>query len=109
MSISKVNGGWGAALAGWIISSILFPFLPEIMKAVIDNTPIDLFGFPLMEYVATIGFWSLIFLIVWIPAGFKASKVYKEKGIKSARIFAAIVFIFLLVFLCIVFRFFWNS
>lgn len=102
----KINGGWAAVLVGWILSSIVFPFLPEIMETVIDSYP---FSFPFMEYAATIGILSVLFLFVWIPAGFKASRIYKEKGLKSAMKYVFVVFLIVLFILSIVFRFLWNS
>jgi hypothetical protein len=109
MKKNKINGGWAAAITGWVISSIIFPFLPEIIKAVIYGSPLNLFGYPLMEYTATIGLWSVIFLSVWIPAGFKSSKIFKEKGIQSAGKYVITVFFILLFILSIIFQFFWNS
>lgn len=109
MKASRINGGWIAAFTGWIISSVLFPFLPEIMNVVIDGIPLGIFFFSPMEYFSTMALWSVVFLLVWIPSGLRAGRLYRDKGIKPARNFVIIVFLLLLAALCIMFRFFWNS
>ena len=109
MKKSKWNGGWTAALAGWLSSAILFPFLPEIMRWVFDGAPLNLFRYPVMEYVGTIAFWGALFLLVWIPAGFKASGIYGRKGTGPSIRFVILVFLVMLAVLGVIFRFFWNS
>ena len=105
----KWNTGWTAALIGWFVSSLIFPFLPEIMKTLFDGKPLDLFKYPPMEYVATIGFWAALFLLVWIPAGFRAASLSRNNGTNRAVLSVVITFIVLLVVLGLVFRFLWNS
>ena len=108
MKQSKFNAGWKASLIAWIVSSIIFPFIPEVMRSIFDGYPLNL-NYPPSEYIATILFWSVIFLFVWLPAGFKSSRIYKESGFDSSRNFVIIVFVALLIILSIIFRFLWNS
>lgn len=101
----QVNLGWLLSLAAWILSSIFIPFLPEIIRFQTSN----LFGYPLMEYVATIGLFAAIFLLVWIPIGIKAGKIYKTQGLNKVLVLVAISFILLVLFWVLVFMFIWNS
>ena len=105
----KWNTGWTAALIGWLVSSLIFPFLPEILNTLIDRDPFDLFIHPPMEYVATIGFWAALFLVVWIPMGFRAASLSRKSGTSRAVLSVVITFFILLVILSLVFHFFWNS
>ena len=105
----KWNTGWTAALIGWLVSSLIFPFLPEIMNTLFDGDPFDLFIHPVMEYVVTIGFWGGLFLLVWIPAGFRAASLSRKSGANRAILSVVIVFFVMLVVLGLVFRFLWNS
>ncbi len=105
----KWNSGWTAATVGWLIASIFFPFLPEFMIVVFDGASLrEQFSHPPMEYVATIGFWAAVFLLVWIPAGFRACKISREKGTRSAIGFVCVVFLVMMVVLGLIFRFLWN-
>lgn len=108
MKKTKFNSGWKAATIAWIISSIIFPFLPELMKSIFNGYPLSL-NYPFSEYMATIGFWGAIFLLFWIPAGFKASRIYKEVGFITSRNYVIKVFIIMLIILSFIFRFLWNS
>lgn len=99
----KSRGGWILALFGWILSAVVVPFIPEIMSGG------RVLGYPLMEYVATIGLFAVVLLVVWIPAGIKASKLYRLNG--PGRAVSALLKVFTvqtLVF-TVIFRFFWNS
>ena len=55
MKKTKFNSGWKAATLAWIISSIIFPFLPELMKSIFGGYPLSL-NYPPSEYIATMGF-----------------------------------------------------
>lgn len=71
--MKKPNPGWAIAAIGWLVSSIMIPFLPEMTSGG------KIFGYPAMEYIGTIGLFAVIFLIVWIPAGLKIAKAYSQR------------------------------
>lgn len=99
----KSSHGWILALCGWILSALVVPFIPEIMSGG------RIIGYPLMEYVATIGLFAVILLVVWIPTGIRASKLYKFNG--PGRAVAAVLKVFIVEILVftVIFRYFWNS
>ena len=99
----KFNKGWLIVAGGWLLSSIIIPFLPEIMSGG------QVFGYPLMEYLGTIGLFAAIFLIVWIPVGLKVAKTYTVKGMASAMAITIITFIVMVIVWGAIFTFFWNS
>lgn len=99
----KINGGWILALAAWILSSILIPFLPEIISSR------HILGYPAMEYIATIAFFAVILLLIWFPIGIKAAKIYRTKGLKGSLVLIMISLSIILLLSMIVFSLFWNS
>ncbi len=103
MHSPKFNGGWLMAFCGWALSAVLVPFLPELMSGG------QVFGYPLMEYVATIGLFAVILLVVWIPAGKRASRLYRVFGPRRAIYALLKVFAVQLLIFAVIFRFFWNS
>lgn len=103
MHSHKFNAGWRLALGGWVLSSVLVPFLPELMSGG------QILGYPLMEYAATIGLFAVILLVVWIPAGKRASRLYRAYGLRRAVYAQLKVFAVQLLVFAVIFRFFWNS
>ncbi len=101
--MKKFNPGWLFSICGWLASSIIIPFMPELM------TGGKVFGYPLMEYVGTIGLFAAIFLIVWIPVGFKSAKAYEKKDRNSALTITLVTFVVLVSVWAVIFTFFWNS
>lgn len=99
----KSSGGWILALFGWIISAAVVPFIPEIMSGG------RVLGYPLMEYVATIGLFAVVLLVVWIPAGIRASKLYRLNGPKRALFALLKVFVVQILIFTVIFKYFWNS
>ncbi|MDK9711335.1 hypothetical protein [Acidaminobacter sp.] len=99
----RSSGGWLLAFCGWLLSAVVVPFIPEIMSGG------RILGYPLMEYVATIGLFAVILLAIWIPAGFKASKLYRFNGPGRAVSALLKVFILQILVFTLIFRFFWNS
>jgi hypothetical protein len=100
---SKFNPSWLLTALAWILSAVLVPFIPEIMSGG------KLLGYPLMEYLATIGLFAGILLLVWIPAGFRISKLYKAFSLKRACFAILKVFVIQLLIFTVIFKFFWNS
>lgn len=100
----KVNRGWVLTLIAWILSSIVIPFLPEIIKF---NR--SMFGYPLMEYVATSGLFAAFFSLIWIPVGIGAGKLYKTDGTRASLILVGISFLILLLIWLFIFTFLWNG
>lgn len=97
------NPGWAIAAIGWLISSIIIPFLPELTSGG------KIFGYPAMEYIGTIGLFAAMFLIVWIPAGMKIAKAYSQKGWKSSLTITLVTFAALVLVWLVIFKFLWNS
>lgn len=98
----KLNYGWTFTIIAWVSSAILIPFLPELMR----GQPV--LGFPLMEYIGTIGLFGAIFSLVWIPVGIGASRAYRTSGIKKPIIIVFVAFVVLAILWGLIFKFLWN-
>lgn len=99
----KLNYGWIFTIIAWVFSAILIPFLPELMR----GQPI--LGFPMMEYIGTIGLFGAIFSLVWIPVGIRAAKVYRAEGIQKTLVIVCVAFLALAIIWALIFNFLWNS
>lgn len=103
MMKNKLNYGWILTLIAWVFSSMLIPFLPELMR----GQPV--LGFPMMEYIGTMGLFGALFSVVWIPVGIRAGKAYRAEGIKKPLVIVCVAFLVLAIIWGLIFTFLWNS
>lgn len=101
--MKKRNGSILLTIIAWLLSAIIIPSMPEWMKGR------SLFSYPFMEYGPTIGMFAVILLVVWIPVGIKASKIYESDGIRRSIWIITVTFVIQIIVWILIFTFLWNS
>lgn len=78
-------GGALLALVPWLLSALLYPYLPEVVYKLWAGMPLSIFFGSWAEPLATFGFFFAILGIPWLPAAIKAELLKRRQGHRAAR------------------------
>lgn len=93
----RKSGGALLAFGPWLLSALLYPYVPEVVHKLWTGMPLQLIFGSWREPLATFGFFFAILGIPWIPAAIKAELLQRKRGRRAARNYVLLVLAFVSV------------